>query len=419
MTMSLRTSPVSPQSQEDMDFMDYRMSKLQNCNYFAVYFCFDFGSTMHTLSQWTGDDILLPPTPYNQLYAECTDKLDIDEALTLRNGALSIVDESMVMNRESNALSFEDEDTLMEKREMALSPMQSVQSVHSVHSPSSSSPQGIYEWLVSMKRLLLNGFVRCLWKESLQFNDDKLLCEYPNEMLMEQILRWMTVSDCIDEYSTNLNILVNTQRIFHLTQYRRMQTIQRTKEWNRKCYHCFGSDTISRGGRAIWKFKCSERDGQRPCVLIGVVEEDEIEKFVDHQDAGSCSPVQYGIGSMVSGYGMDCGTFNDAQHRGFAVYTGDWNAYHSETEGQPFLNGGAAVNQLNLTPNDVVAVELDLEPKGEVNANRCGTLKFMVNGRVDMFKCGGIAFDDIDIDKSYRLAIGMYLRDRIELYQVL
>ena len=137
MTMSLRTSPVSPQSQEDMDFMDYR------------------------------DDILLPPTPYNQLYAECTDILDIDEALTLKHGALSIVNESFV------------DESFMEN-EVTTAPLR--------------SPQGIYEWLVTMKRLLLNGFVRCLWKESLQFNDDKLLSEYPNEMLMEQILRWMTVS---------------------------------------------------------------------------------------------------------------------------------------------------------------------------------------------------------------------------------
>jgi len=88
---------------------------------------------------------------------------------------------------------------------------------------------------------------------------------------------------------------------------------------------------------------------------------------------------------------------------------------HSE----PFLRGEhggfdtlGSTADLALNPDDLLTVELDLS--GEK-----GTMRFMVNGRSDMFKANGVAFDDIKTDKCYKLAIGMYLRDRIELYQVL
>ena len=46
-------------------------------------------------------------------------------------------------------------------------------------------------------------------------------------------------------------------------------------------------------------------------------------------------------------------------------------------------------------------------------------IKYIFNGSTDSFKNDGIAFDDIDINKSYKLAIGMYLRDKLVMYQVL
>lgn len=112
-----------------------------------------------------------------------------------------------------------------------------------------------------------------------------------------------------------------------------------------------------------------------------------------------------------------CGSFSDEEHGGYALLTGNWRTYHEDSDrGQLFT---ATADPVDLSPNDVLAVEIDLTPKyGVGGSSECGTLKYALNGRSSMFRNGGVAFDEIDIGKSYRLAIGMFLRDKLAMYQV-
>ena len=247
------------------------------------------------------------------------------------------------------------------------------------------------------KRDLVYGFVRECWRTMLQFNG----FAFPGDALMALLIEWLTVNDVIDEYHTNLGIIHQHEALCHLKSYRSVDLIERTKEWNRECYHSFGSDIWSRGAQNVWKVKVSGHDdnAQKTCILIGIVEADKVRQFTDHRER------------------RDVGSFSDEEHGGYALLTGNWRTYHEDSDqGQLF---SASMDPIALSPDDVMAVEIDLTPKyGAESSSKCGTLKYALNGSSTVFRNGGVAFDDIDIDKSYRLAIGMYLRDKLAMYQV-
>ena len=289
---------------------------------------------------------------------------------------------------------------------------------HYTYNHYASQLQREWEREYQIKQLLVNGFVRKYWKILLQFNPFN---EFPNEYIINYIVEILTISDSLDEYNTNLNIIINSRPLYHLKNYRRVQYIQRTKDYNMECYHTFGHDIISRGGKAIWKFKISGADNNKikPCILIGIIESDKVSHFkslcmnYDNGDHGE--------------------SFNDEMNGGYALYTGDWNIYHKDcNKGKEFIDDFQQ-KIIDITPNDVIAVELDLTQKylrkdrskssmtlkEYKKKSQCGTLKFIFNGSTKIFKNNGIAFDDIDINKSYKLAIGMYLRDKLAMYQVL
>ena len=264
----------------------------------------------------------------------------------------------------------------------------------------SSLPQGSsdrFERGDVAKRDLVYGFVRECWRTMLQFNG----FAFPGDALMALLIEWLTVNDVIDEYHTNLGIIHQHEALCHLKSYRSVDLIERTKEWNRECYHSFGSDIWSRGAQNVWKVKVSGHDdnAQKTCILIGIVEADKVRQFTDHRER------------------RDVGSFSDEEHGGYALLTGNWRTYHEDSDqGQLF---SASMDPIALSPDDVMAVEIDLTPKyGAESSSKCGTLKYALNGSSTVFRNGGVAFDDIDIDKSYRLAIGMYLRDKLAMYQV-
>jgi len=247
------------------------------------------------------------------------------------------------------------------------------------------------------KRDLVTGFVRDCWRTMLQFDG----FAFPSAAVMGAVAEWLTVSDGIDEYHTALGIIHHHEALCYLRNYRSVETIERTKEWNRECYHSFGSDVWSRGARNVWKVKVSGHDenAQKTCILIGIVEADKVEQFTEHSGR------------------RHVGSFSDEEHGGYALLTGNWRTYHEDSDqGQLF---SASAEPIALSPDDVMAVEIDFTPKyGPGASSRCGTLKYALNGSSAPFRNGGVAFDQIDIDKSYRFAIGMFLRDKVALYQV-
>lgn len=251
----------------------------------------------------------------------------------------------------------------------------------------------------SAKACLVSGFVRACWRNQLQFAATTLLSVFPSEEMLTLFAEWLTVSDCFDEYSTDLTMIQYSKPIHHLREYRKVTTVERIKGWNLCCSHSFGYDSIGEGGRAVWKFKLSGHGADRPCVLIGIVEANQVSQFTaKDQDLTPSADA-----------------FSSAEHGGYALHTADWMRYHADDDnGRAFAKDA----EMEITPNDVLAVELDLTQQFGMD-NRCGRLKFVMNGRTDMFTEGGVAFDDIDIGKSYRLAIGMYLKGKVAMYQVL
>jgi len=250
------------------------------------------------------------------------------------------------------------------------------------------------------KRDLVYGFVRTIWRELLQFDSHR----YPSEHILAGIIAWLSISDCIDEMHTNLNIIVSSNQLFQFKNYRKVQTIERIKPWNMSCYHSFGQDIVTNGANKLWKFKISSanKQHQRSCVSIGIIEADKVCKFLSSDRRNNAC-------------------FNDEFNGGYCLYTGDWKKYHNDTNhGMAFLKKREDV--LDITPNDVITVQLDLRPKYNENGNienKCGVLRYILNGSDAVFRDDGIAFDDIDINKSYKVAIGMYLQDKVAMFQVL
>jgi len=246
-------------------------------------------------------------------------------------------------------------------------------------------------------RNLVFGHARDCWRNFLQYDG----FAFPDDLVLTTIIAYSSVSDRFDEYNTSLAMILCRQSLFHLKHYRSVEIVERTREWNRECVHSFGSDIWSRGSKTVWKMKMSghETNAHKTCILIGIVEADRVSDITNYS-------------------GRDGGSFSDDQHGGYALLTGNWMTYHGDSDqGQLFRHGN--LDEIDLSPNDVMSVEIDLTPKYRTgNSSKCGTLRFTLNGETTSFRNDGIAFDDIDIDRNYRLAIGMYLRDRVALYQI-
>ena len=143
----------------------------------------------------------------------------------------------------------------------------------------------------------------------------------------------------------------------------------------------FGTDIIKRGMLNTWQFKlgASADIDTRPgayhddtmAVLIGIMESDKI--FVDD---GSSFVMKDSAGSRVGGY---------------AFYTYLADVKHDEWFGKAYGE--------KCKPGAVVTMTLDMTQKEHKN----GTLSYIINN-TDY----AIAFDDIDIDKEYCLAVEMY-----------
>merc|ERR1712176_1433042 len=141
---------------------------------------------------------------------------------------------------------------------------------------------------------------------------------------------------------------------------------------NMECYHSFGNDVVSRGGRKIWKLKISgyNNNEQKPCILIGIVEESKIKSFIKYDGDDEYE-------NIIKKRNRS--TFNDDQNGGYCLYTADWNVYHNDTKGIPFTKSYGGID---ITPNDVIAVELDLTEKyssSPSTSSKCGTLKYIFN----------------------------------------
>jgi len=248
----------------------------------------------------------------------------------------------------------------------------------------------------AVKRLLVFGFTRRVWRDFLQYCGH----DFPSSMI-PFIVQYISVSDEIDEYSTSIHIVKKKEALYHLRNYRSIELIERTKEWNGgRCFHSFGTDTWTRGAVHQWRMRISghQENDHKTCILIGIIEEHKVQQFMERNN-----PLIGAFTSEMDGYGL---------------LTGNWSTYHVDEDGE-FLG---ATNEVELPPSGPISTEIDLTMKIDFtqkgSSSKCGVLKYALNGRSDVFRNHGVAFDDIDVNGSYRLAFGFYLRDKLALYQV-
>jgi len=108
------------------------------------------------------------------------------------------------------------------------------------------------------------------------------------------------------------------------------------------------------------------------------------------------------------------------QHKGYCMYTASGRRYHDTISGYRYDYGQ---KNGNFKVGDVISMQLDLTRKmnvsargvNAIDAHRCGTLKFVINGQEEGDESVHVAFDDIDIDQQWVFSIGLYFQDAVRL----
>ena len=142
-----------------------------------------------------------------------------------------------------------------------------------------------------------------------------------------------------------------------------------------------GTIIVEKGMKHAWKFRVDAEE-----VLVGIMNDTKI--------ASS----------------KEIGDFSSKFHEGYGLQTGTYYAYHDKgVDGHGFLGG--YMKQFQSALPMIIIMELDMTQ----TVNNKGVLKYIVHNErkqdVEEIRTDGeytnIAYDNIDIDTKYRLAIGI------------
>ena len=154
-------------------------------------------------------------------------------------------------------------------------------------------------------------------------------------------------------------------------------SIQRRNEYDGSCYQSFGSLNIKMGDIKVWKLRLLDIDPvcTNSTALIGIIDSKKVDGNLN-------------------------GDFCDRVNNGYGVSLFEGSKYFKEMQGFKYAE------QVQI--DDVVVMELNM-----TNPTNC-TLKYSVlrNGYIRDY---GVAFWKIDGNIQWRLAIGMYYRENIQL----
>jgi len=156
------------------------------------------------------------------------------------------------------------------------------------------------------------------------------------------------------------------------------KTLQRTtKESN--WYTGFGTEYVQKGETRSWKVK-----------LITAESAAFFKGYIGICDVSKCDPKMEG-------------PVSDTKNEQYAMHMYNGHKCHQSRDGKPYA--------AKVTRGKVVEMVLSLKvPKGNKGKNRVGTLKYIVDGK----DCG-VAFDDVDVNKCYKLAISIQNRETYSL----
>ena len=207
----------------------------------------------------------------------------------------------------------------------------------------------------------------------------------PNDILLLLVV-WLRIKDVIDETNSDKGIYVET--IDGDNPYQKIS--RKNLDWRgKKAYiSALGTDIIEKGQTQTWKFKILSND---PSFVIGIIDNNNIS-----------------LREVI-------GRFYYKELNGYALSTSSGLKYHGATIGERF----EYAQQFKIELNYLITLTLDLSQ--EENAK--GIVKYIIeppkkDQRFDVKMDGehtNIAFDKVDIDKQYRLAVAFWYHKKEEI----
>ena len=220
--------------------------------------------------------------------------------------------------------------------------------------------------MASKKNLLTFGYVRehCRNQNIDLFPDD----------IVQLFVEWLLINDCFDKQLSHpsLTIITSIDDNYELLCF---QSKQFEDDWA----SAVGTMIVSKGQRVEWKFKINGPLINNAEMMIGII---------DNEMIPANKPIN---------------VFCDRKCKGWGVYCYNmWKMHDSDcADGGPFNYG----YQFEYAKGDIITMILDLSQK----KNESGVLSFDINAKLKYeekdFVSMNILYDDLDIDKEYRMAI--------------
>ena len=229
---------------------------------------------------------------------------------------------------------------------------------------------------VERKNLLGFGFVR-------ESCDNKTLESIPKEII-ELFILWISLSDSFAEIKCHPSIKIETINNKNQGRY----TVYRHSDDGKAYESAIGKDIISKTEKQEWIIELERAEKDYAAVLIGVIADKTVQENEYIHD----------FTSFETGYGfspVSC------------------NLYNANNWGKEF----EYAKQFKIKEGIEIKMTLDMSQENETY----GTLSYEFNASENVVideDVNNIAFDDIDMDQSYRLVIAFhyaYLGDVVKI----
>ena len=210
------------------------------------------------------------------------------------------------------------------------------------------------------RELVAAGFVRELWRKVIKNKID-----LPPDDILKLIAIWIHLMDSWDATVTHPNIIISYEN--------NVECIERKQKMDTVWYHCYGTDIIKKGMKKRWTFQFLKVAMSQSVSVIGIINDEFVDPHL----------LDFVITSKYGGYGL-----STVNHQLCPGGTAMYNSY---------------VNEHSYIRNTKLSMELDM------TKSNSATLAYLVNGGKDeIMTKRNIAWDNIDINKKYRLCISFY-----------
>ena len=220
------------------------------------------------------------------------------------------------------------------------------------------------------KNLLTFGFVRSYCKDH--------GIPFLPEDIVGLFIAWFMLNDHFDKNRCHPAIALETDDEYEILKIKDVDT---SKAF---IYSAVGSSIVKKGQKQTWKFAVYKAEFQ-----IGIIDEEILKSSNE--------------------YVTD---FTDTEWKGWGLYVYAMTKYHSsETNEGSFTYG----EQYKLSQTESTSITMILDLTQATNKN--GVLSFEIEGEkhLDIPNATKILYDDLDINKQYRMATAIQVGEHLEL----